>query len=167
MLSLTAIRDGLRSLRQREDFTLDDLAKASGVDRAVIHRIENTRKYPDYEPGIETVRRIVEGAGLSLSQFFNDVERQSEQPPRSQYSGLHSHEGIPDNQRTPPHNAELTDGRLISETSIGVEVLLAGLSEAIASAADRVVDRLEQIANPRRPKTRRREGSSARRSKAS
>jgi transcriptional regulator with XRE-family HTH domain len=68
--SLLDIRTAVRRTRRAREWSLDALSDKSGVDRAVIHRIENVRKYPKYEPGIETLRRIVEGFGLSLADFF-------------------------------------------------------------------------------------------------
>jgi transcriptional regulator with XRE-family HTH domain len=172
---LKTIREGLRSLREREHFTLDEANKVSGVDRAVIHRIENTKKYPKYEPGIETVRRLVEGMGISLAQFFNELERAQDAAAAESHSPLHNPSTVVQNPHRSPASttdviAELPDGRRLFSDTVGVEVLIAGfgetLSEAISHAADRVVDRLEQIASPRRTKAHRREGGRVRRAKA-
>lgn len=78
--SLTEMRKGLRALRRELELTLDALSDQSGIDRAAIHRIENVDKYPDYEPGLDTFRRMVEGLGLTLQDFFArfPAARQSE-----------------------------------------------------------------------------------------
>lgn len=71
------VRRALRAVRRErkpQGFTLDKLSADSGVDRAAIHRIESVEKYPDYEPGIETVARLVDAMGLTLSEFFSRVE---------------------------------------------------------------------------------------------
>jgi len=76
-MTLAEIRAGLHAARKqqkRSGLTLDRLQENSGVDRAVIHRIESVRKYPRYKPGIDTVLRLVEGMGLTLSSFFAEIE---------------------------------------------------------------------------------------------
>ena len=72
--SLLEIRGALRRVRREKDWTLDKLRDESGVDRTAIHKIENTKKYPTYEPGIDTVSKLVEAMGLTLSQFFARIE---------------------------------------------------------------------------------------------
>lgn len=62
-------------LRREFEVTLDELSERSGVDRAAIHKIENTERYPDYEPGLDTFRRLVEGLGFSMPEFFTRLPR--------------------------------------------------------------------------------------------
>jgi transcriptional regulator with XRE-family HTH domain len=69
-----ALRSARRELKKERGLTLDRLHERSGIDRAVIHRIESVEKYPTYEPGVDTVRRLVEGMGLTLSEFFARIE---------------------------------------------------------------------------------------------
>jgi len=73
--SLTDIRRGVRLLRRELEVTLDTLSERSGVDRAAIHKIENTTKYPTYEPGVDTLRRLIEGLGFTLYGFFARLTR--------------------------------------------------------------------------------------------
>lgn len=68
--TLDEMRQRLRKLRREREFTLDQLSETSGVDRAAIHKIEKTERYPNYEPGLDTFRRLVEGLGVSLAEFF-------------------------------------------------------------------------------------------------
>ncbi|MCJ8507782.1 helix-turn-helix domain-containing protein [Rhizobium lemnae] len=56
----------LKILRQREGLTLDELAKASGVSRAMISRIERG----EVSPTASLLARLCESLGLSLSHFF-------------------------------------------------------------------------------------------------
>lgn len=56
----------LKTLRQRHGMTLDDLAKASGVSRAMISRIERG----EVSPTASLLARLCEALGLSLSHFF-------------------------------------------------------------------------------------------------
>jgi transcriptional regulator with XRE-family HTH domain len=65
----------LRRLRIGRDMTLDDLAKASGVSRAMISRIERA----EASPTASLLARICASLGLSLSAFF--AEEGEEAPP--------------------------------------------------------------------------------------
>ncbi|WP_137134875.1 helix-turn-helix transcriptional regulator [Rhizobium sp. FKY42] len=56
----------LKTLRQRQGLTLDELAKASGVSRAMISRIERG----EVSPTASLLARLCEALGLSLSHFF-------------------------------------------------------------------------------------------------
>ena len=73
-MSLADIRAELRRARKTRDLTLDDLTDKSGVDRAAIHKIENVKKYPDYEPGLNTFLRLIGGLGVTLTAFSARVE---------------------------------------------------------------------------------------------
>lgn len=72
--SLTEIRLAVRTARREREWSLDTLSEKAHVDRAALHKIENVRKYAGYEPGIETIRKIVEALGLTLAGFFARVE---------------------------------------------------------------------------------------------
>jgi transcriptional regulator with XRE-family HTH domain len=84
-MTLADIRLALRAERVRRKrsigLTLDRLQDASGVDRAAIHRIESVEKYPDYEPGMQTILRLVEGMGLTLYEFFLRIESPTRNEP--------------------------------------------------------------------------------------
>lgn len=56
----------LKTLRQRHGLTLDELARASGVSRAMISRAERG----EVSPTASLLARLCEALGMSLSQFF-------------------------------------------------------------------------------------------------
>ncbi|MGO7859964.1 helix-turn-helix domain-containing protein, partial [Rhizobium ruizarguesonis] len=61
-----AIGIRIRTLRPEKALTLDDLAAASGVSRALISRIERA----EASPPASLLARIYAALGLSLSAFF-------------------------------------------------------------------------------------------------
>lgn len=63
-----AIGIRVRKLRLEKGLTLDDLAAASGVSRAMISRIERA----EASPTASLLARICAALGLSLSAFFAD-----------------------------------------------------------------------------------------------
>jgi transcriptional regulator with XRE-family HTH domain len=64
----TAIGARIRKLRIGKGLTLDDLATASGVSRAMISRIERG----EASPTASLLARVCAALGLSLSAFFAD-----------------------------------------------------------------------------------------------
>ncbi len=60
------VGERLKILRNRQSFTLDRLAAASGVSRAMISRIERE----EASPTAALLARLCEALGLSLSAFF-------------------------------------------------------------------------------------------------
>ncbi|APO73131.1 transcriptional regulator protein [Rhizobium etli 8C-3] len=64
----TAIGIRIRKLRIEKGLTLDDLANASGVSRAMISRIERA----EASPTASLLARVCAALGLSLSSFFAD-----------------------------------------------------------------------------------------------
>lgn len=66
----TAIGNNLRHLRLAQGMTLDALAEASGVSRAMISRIERS----ETSPTAQLLDRICAALGTSLSVFFADAE---------------------------------------------------------------------------------------------
>jgi len=62
----TAIGDRIRSLRAARGLTLDELAAASAVSRAMISRIERA----EVSPTASLLSRLCAALGLSLSAFF-------------------------------------------------------------------------------------------------
>jgi transcriptional regulator with XRE-family HTH domain len=65
-----AIGENLRSQRLTKGLTLDALAEASGVSRAMISRIERG----ETSPTAQLLARLCAGLGTSLSAFFADTE---------------------------------------------------------------------------------------------
>jgi transcriptional regulator with XRE-family HTH domain len=70
-----AIGIRIRTLRLEKGLTLDDLATASGVSRAMISRIERA----EASPTASLLARVCAAFGLSLSEFFAE-ERQEASP---------------------------------------------------------------------------------------
>jgi len=68
-----AIGIRIRRLRLEKGLTLDDLAAASGVSRAMISRIERA----EASPTASLLARVCAALGLSLSSFFADDGRQA------------------------------------------------------------------------------------------
>ncbi|UWU14278.1 XRE family transcriptional regulator [Rhizobium sullae] len=64
----TAIGNRIRKLRIEKALTLDDLANASGVSRAMISRIERA----EVSPTASLLARVCAALELSLSAFFAD-----------------------------------------------------------------------------------------------
>ncbi|MCO5732767.1 XRE family transcriptional regulator [Rhizobium sp. SSA_523] len=75
-----ALGDRLKSIRSERGFTLDQLATASGVSRAMISRVERG----EASPTAALLARLCEALGLSLSAFFDTSE--AERSPLSRRS---------------------------------------------------------------------------------
>lgn len=90
-MTLAEIRAGLRAVRwdrkRKAGLTLDRLQANSGVDRAVIHRVESVEKYPEYNLELRTLTRLVEGMDLTLSEFFRQLEIAQELPKSRLHQG--------------------------------------------------------------------------------
>jgi transcriptional regulator with XRE-family HTH domain len=70
MTTWDAIRRAIRRGRQDRNMSLDALAAKSEVTKRVLHQIEKVEKYPNYNPTIETVIKLVEdGFELTLCSF--------------------------------------------------------------------------------------------------
>jgi transcriptional regulator with XRE-family HTH domain len=67
-----AIGIRIRKLRIEKGLTLDDLASASGVSRAMISRIERA----EASPTASLLARVCAALGLSLSAFFAEEEQE-------------------------------------------------------------------------------------------
>ncbi|WP_440983317.1 helix-turn-helix domain-containing protein, partial [Shinella sumterensis] len=80
----SAIGERLRLLRGARAMTLDDLAGASGVSRAMISRIERA----EASPTAALLARLSEALGLSLSDFFADDEKPASRVSRRQEQRL-------------------------------------------------------------------------------
>ncbi len=68
-----AIGIRIRTLRTEKGLTLDDLATASGVSRAMISRIERA----EASPTASLLARVCAALGLSLSEFFADAGQEA------------------------------------------------------------------------------------------
>ncbi len=93
-----AIGIRIRTLRLEKGLTLDDLATASGVSRAMISRIERA----EASPTASLLARICAALGLSLSAFFAEegqqasplARRQEQQVWRDPENRLHQAVGL-------------------------------------------------------------------------
>lgn len=65
----------LKELRQRASLSQRALAKTVGVSNGTISVIENG----DQDPTVGLLKKLVEGLGISMSDFFGDVPAQNEQ----------------------------------------------------------------------------------------
>jgi transcriptional regulator with XRE-family HTH domain len=70
----TQIAARLKALRLERRMTLDDLANASGVSRAMLSRVERA----EASPTAVLLSRICAAFGLSLSSFFAETEKASD-----------------------------------------------------------------------------------------
>ncbi|MBS0416455.1 MAG: helix-turn-helix transcriptional regulator [Proteobacteria bacterium] len=70
----------LKGLRKRNDWTLTDVAKRTGIPPSTLSRIENDQISPTYDMLV----RLAQGLAIDLSQLLSDapVEISSEQPGR-------------------------------------------------------------------------------------
>lgn len=64
----------IRSKRQELNFTLDELAKRSGVARTTISKIERDI----ISPSFSTLSKIVRGMDMRITQFFDDKHEETE-----------------------------------------------------------------------------------------
>jgi transcriptional regulator with XRE-family HTH domain len=147
---LSQLRLAQRRERDGRSWSLDDLAKASGIDKSAIHRTENTLRYPAYRPDLETIERWVRATtGKHLSAFFASFESDSSEVTKNRATGIN----LPLNSgdiplHNPPsaidHNAEATaHGALLPATTVALlESVLLSSVERIVTALDRLGDRL-------------------------
>lgn len=79
-----AIREGLRRARDSRGMTLKEASAETArsgetpISLHTIHAIENVKREPDLKPEFETVDRLVNVYGLTLSSFFLQIERQTD-----------------------------------------------------------------------------------------
>jgi transcriptional regulator with XRE-family HTH domain len=70
MTTWDALRRAIRRGRQDRNLSLDALADKAEVTKRVLHQIEKVEKYPDYNPKIDTVIKLVEdGLELTMCSF--------------------------------------------------------------------------------------------------
>jgi transcriptional regulator with XRE-family HTH domain len=161
---LSQLRLAQRRARDGRSWSLDDLAKASGIDKSAIHRTENTKRYPHYRPDLDTIERWVKATtGKHLSAFFASFESDSSEVTKNSMSSINLPLNSGDTPlHNPPstinHNAEAAaHGALLPTTTIALlESVVLTSVERVVTALDRLGDRLatrdEQVAG-RRPET--------------
>jgi transcriptional regulator with XRE-family HTH domain len=153
----------LRTARRRDSdgkpWTLADLSEASGVDKATIHRTENTKRYPTYKPDLDTMERWTVACGVPLSAFLARIES-------LQNESLHGRIIPPHNPQAPP--SEISKGlqhgggrALSTETAAtipeeDVRTFLRVLRDALGGSIVAAIERAQQIEQPAPgPRTRR------------
>ena len=62
-----AVGETLRTAREKAGLTQTQLGKRTGLDQAVVSRLETGRN----RPRIDTLRRIAQGLGLSVSELLS------------------------------------------------------------------------------------------------
>lgn len=177
LATLITIRQALRTARRERDLTLDALSERATVDRAAIHKIENVRKYPDYEPGIDTVRKIVEAMKITLGEFFTKIDGGTVVPAASaartgdsveDVAARFAHAVVKHLDAWPtPDDAPSAAMTTMAESQIAPEAPRSALARA-ASALLGEVKRQQRTAPARRrqPKRGRRETASGKRKRA-
>lgn len=68
------VRAHFKAERERLKLTQDDVAERGNVDQSRVSKIESD---PDYRPQADTFLSAIEGLGLPLSDFFLQLERQT------------------------------------------------------------------------------------------
>lgn len=68
----------VRIFRERQDWNQAELARASGVDRGYISRIETGSA----DPGLQVQRRLAEALGVSLTELVAQAEEELERSRR-------------------------------------------------------------------------------------
>lgn len=145
--------------RKMSEVAAANNAKKAKTNKSTINRIENIYGEPDHVPDLDTIERWVLATGRTLGSFFTLLDDLQNDP-------LNDRVEAP-TIRTPLSVPESRHADSVSETAIGVEILLLGLTGAVESAAERVVDCLERLAETRRHKSPRRAVHQPRRKKAS
>lgn len=95
VVDLKRLRAALKDLRIRAGYKeVAALAKASGIDKSTIYRLEDTNQKPD----LLTVATWVDKCGLTLSAFFAELETDIKKSLRSELETAHN----PDAERLSP-----------------------------------------------------------------
>jgi transcriptional regulator with XRE-family HTH domain len=81
-MNVKGVRELIKAERKRRRWTLDRLASESGITRSAIHDIEQGRTK---DPKLDTIARLIEAMGMSLTQFFAQIERQTKPDLHDEY----------------------------------------------------------------------------------
>lgn len=121
----------LRELRRAREWSLDDLAQASGVSRAALWQIEAQRS----NPSISVLWKIASGLGLPFSQLFGSGVGQVLVQKRAETPALRSKEGRMESRLVCPPGgllgAEMYELRLSARSSHVAEAHRAGTRELL------------------------------------
>jgi len=159
VITVDEIRVGLRRLRKQRFRNSREAAKAAALGASTVAKIENTRSFPDYDPGIGTIAKLVTALGCeNLSAVFLQFERQTKTdlPPAAAAGSV----------RGDRENADGTDLALPSPaTSMETHLhrVLVDVAHRLLQAADQLRRADEQAPTTRRAEPRRAVGAGRRR----
>lgn len=121
----------LRELRRAREWSLDDLARASGVSRAALWQIEAQRS----NPSISVLWKIASGLGLPFSQLFGSTGGQVMKQQRSETPALRSKEGRMESRLVSPPGGllgiEMYELRLAARATHEAEAHRTGTRELL------------------------------------
>lgn len=119
------LREELRKARSESGKSLRQLKADAGIDPSTVHRIENVKRYPDYQPDLDTLDALTRAMGLSLAVFFGRIE--GLRPALSQEGSTvaHAAAGDPTHASNPAERATL---REIANLKSRIERLETALS---------------------------------------
>lgn len=121
----------LRELRRVRDWSLDDLARASGVSRAALWQIEAQRS----NPSLSVLWKIASGLGLPFSQLFAPTAGQVMKQLRAESPALLSKGGRLESRLVSPPGGflgiELYELRLSARSTHEAEPHRAGTRELV------------------------------------
>lgn len=122
----------LRELRRARDWSLDELARASGVSRAALWQIEAHRS----NPSMSVLWKIASGLGMPFSQLFGASGGEVMRQLRSETPALRSREGWLESRLVSPPGGllgiELYELRLAARSTHEAAAHRAGTRELVA-----------------------------------
>lgn len=156
-------REVLRARRFDLGLGVNELAKKAQIERTTVYRVENLRELPNYKPEFETMEALATALGLTLSQFFAQIE--SLQSPTATSTTDEPPHNLPSTESAVrPVGSQAPDADSVVPLSVvgaqGFLVQLLGtlgieLVGAIDRAADRIIAAREQTTGARAKQTRR------------
>lgn len=89
-VNVIAVRKALTRFRKSFWKNSREAAKAVGLGASTVAKIENIKSWPDYDPGVGIISKVIEGAPLSIgaarltvSSFFAQIESEPNQSLKS------------------------------------------------------------------------------------
>jgi transcriptional regulator with XRE-family HTH domain len=141
-VDLDAVRAKLRAERLTRDWTLDDMAARAGVNRSAVHDIETNR---EGKPQFQTIAKLVEGLGLTLSAFFLQIEGSTSGARETTLPSLKVEPRVADDS-PPLSSSEFRTAELALFSALSTTLV-----ESLTSAVDRAADRIIEAVRPDRP----------------
>lgn len=125
-----AIRKVFRAERKRRKLNQETVGERGGIDQATVSKIESDA---DYEPSLSVFGSAVRGLGISMSDFFLQIEGHGSSKTVSK----------------PTHGGAVAIPPADEATARAVLAVGAQLAESIENAIARLVDARRQTATPR------------------